>query len=455
MRYLLILPILVYTLQDSLNLPLSLGLGLSLKNAVMYLVGLVLALRMATRGGYKFELPGIQACFAILIGYAFFSMLAAGFVIHYPGYQLVESLIGLKNRLVDNAIILGLFFYGTRTIKDGVFLTKILVGAVTFANLVSIASIKGYLDISGVASTEAGRAIGAFGDTNETAALIAAIMPAYVAIARSSAGAWPLIWGAGAIGSLALLLMTASRGALFAMLIAYPWAGYTFRRYVSWRQVLLWAGALIVLGGVILSLAGTHFVSLFMERFVTQSGASDVSTLTSGRSDIWGRALGRMMAAPLTLITGFGWNAWDSMGFYFAAHNEYLLMWFELGLVGLCTFLFVLLRTFVIARSAVDSASPVARDYLMTFVAGFGAFLIAVFFVVNFQPWPYVWAYAAVSLRIALISLEPNASATEIAASGDEARVGRRGRAVVARSSRLAEPAVNVPSTRRSQNPFR
>jgi O-antigen ligase len=458
MRYLLILPICIYTLQDSFDLPLSFGLGLSLKNAVLYVVALMLALRMATRGGYKFELPGIQASFAILIGYAVSSMLVADLVIHYPGYQLVESIARLKMRLVDNAVILGLFFYGTRTIKDGVFLTKVLVAAVTLANIVSIASIGGYLGISGVAGTgngAAGRAIGAFGQPNETAALIVLMIPAYVAIARSSGGAWPLIWILGAMGSVALLLMAASRGAFFAMLIAYPWAAYVFRRYVSWRQVLLWAGALIPLGAVILSLTGTHFVSVFLERVITESGASDVGSLSSGRTDIWARGIGKMMAMPLTLITGFGWNAWDTMGFYFSAHNEYLLTWFELGLVGLCSYLFLLLRTLSTARSAVDSASPLARGYLMAFVAGFGAFLIAMFFAEIFDPWPYFWVYAALSLRMALISLQPDVSAPEIAASGDERRDGPRSRAVVTRSSRLPEPTVNAPSTRRRQNPFR
>jgi O-antigen ligase len=458
MRYLLILPILVYTLQDSFNLGLNFGLGLSLKNAVMYLVALMLALRVATRGGYKLELLGVQACFAILIAYAFFSMLAASFVIHYPGYQLVESLIALKTGLVDNALIFGLFFYGTRTIKDGVFVTKGLVAAVTVANIISIANIEGYLAISGVAATgngPAGRAIGAFGDPNETAALIVLMIPAYVAIVRSSGGVWPLMWIAGAMSSVAMLLMAASRGAFLAMLLGYPWTAYVFRRHVSLRQVLLWTGVLIAVGVVVLSLVGSHFATLFLERVVTESGASDVGTLSSGRSAIWGRALGRMLSAPLTLITGFGWNAWDSMGFYFAAHNEYLLTWFELGLVGLCSYLFLLLRTFSTARSAVDSASPLARGYLMAFVAGFGAFLIAIFFVLIFQPWAYVWAYAAVSLRMALISLEPHTSATEIAASGDEAQVGPRVQAVVPRSSRLAEPAVKAPSTRQRPRPSR
>jgi O-antigen ligase len=452
MRYLLILPILLFTIQDSFNLPLHFGLGLSLKNLALYLVGLMLALRMVLRGGYRFELPLIHICFAVLITYALFSVLVASLIVRYEGYHVVESLITLKATLIESALVFGLFFYGTRTVRDGVFLTTALVAAVTVANVISIASMVGYVDIPGVAATEqGGRATGAFGDSNETAALIAAIIPAYVAIARSSEGLWSLVSIAGAISSVALLLMTASRGAVLAMLIAYPWTAYVFRRYVSWRQVLLWVGALIALGVVILTLAGPHFVGLFLERFVTQqAGSSDVGMLSAGRTAIWARGLSKMMAAPLTLITGFGWNAWDSMGFYWAAHNEYLLIWFELGLVGLCSYLFLLLRTLSTVRSAVDSAGPLARGHLMAFVFGFGAFLIAQFFVNINQPWPYVWAYAGVSLRLALVGVEANTAAPAGVAGGGERGNDLRGRVVIAGGSRLRRAAVSAqPKSRR------
>jgi O-antigen ligase len=433
MRYLLTLPIIVYTIGDTFRLGLAVGPGLSLKNGIVYLVGLMLVLRMVIRGGYRFELPTIHICFGILIGYAVCSMLVAGLIIRYDGYQLINSAIALKATLVDNAIIFGLFFYGTRSIKDGLFLTKAIVAAVTVANIVCIASIWGYVDIQGVAATpeEGGRVSGPFGHPNETAALIAAVIPAYVAIARSSRGVWPLVWIAGATSSIAMLFMTASRGAFLAMLIGYPWTAYAFRRYVSLRQVLLWAGALIVLGAVVLSLLGTHFVALFLERVVTESGASDVGALSSGRSGIWTRALEKMMTMPITLITGFGWNSYDAMGLHYAPHSQYLLAWFELGLVGLCSFGVLLLRTLSTVRSGVDGAAPLSRGYLMAFVFGFVAFSIAMFFGNLYEPWTYLWAYAGVSLRMALV--EADTSASPSSPGGEERqRVDLRNQNVIA-----------------------
>jgi O-antigen ligase len=243
-----------------------------------------------------------------------------------------------------------------------------------------------------------------------------------------------------------MLLMTASRGAFLAMLIGYPWAAYVFRRYFSLRQVLLWTGALIAIGAVVLLLAGPHVGALFRERFITESGASDIGALSSGRTGFWARALGAMLSTPVTFITGFGWNAYDTMGFVYAPHNQYLRVWFELGLVGLCTFVLLLLRTLSTVRSSVAWASPLLRRYLIAFVFGFTAFLIALLFGNLFQPWIYVWAYAGVSLRMALIAMEAKNSAPTETAGGGQRHVGLRDRSIPNASSRLVKPMVGTRS---------
>jgi O-antigen ligase len=409
MPYLLIVPILIYAVGDTLNAPLSLGPGLSLKNGTMYFLALILALRMAIRGGYKVELPTIQVCFVLLVAYAFISILVAGLLIRYDAYKIMDSAIVLKSTWIDYTVIFGLFFYGARSVKDSLFIMKAVVIAVTVANVISIASIEGFVNIPGVDTMlgEGGRMQGAFGGANGTAALVVCILPAYVAFAQASRGMWPLLWICGGLVSITMLLMTVSRGAMVAILIAYPLAAYNLRRYVSARQVLYCVGGLVILGAVAFAVVGPHFVTLFLERVVTESGASDLGALSSGRSDIWLRAIEKMMAYPVTLITGFGWNVYDTMGFFFVTHNYYLQLWFELGLVGLGSFVLLVWRTLSTVRAAVDRAPTQARGALMAFVFGFGAFLISLFFSnAGDQQWPYVWALVGVSLRMAIRALE-------------------------------------------------
>jgi O-antigen ligase len=429
MAYLLTLPIFVYVIGATFGLPLSLGLGLSVKNGVVYLVGLILCMRIAIRGNYKFEQPLIFACFAIMIIYAIVTWLMAGLVIHYDAYQIVPSAISLKSSLIDNAFIFTLFFFGARDAKDCIRLTKVLVGAVALSNILCILSIEGFVSIHGVAATpgQEGRVQGVYGDANETAALVAGLLPAFVAMVLSDGGIWALLWIVCAIGSIAMLFMTVSRGAFVAMAIAYPICIYTFRRYIALRQVFIWAGALVGLGVVALAAAGPRFVTLFLTRFINESDVSSLDYISSGRSAIWARAIGKMMSYPITLITGFGWNVYDTMGFFYVPHNSYLMMWFELGLVGLLSFVLILFRIVTTTRRAVDVADPVSRSYLIAFVFGFSAFLVAIFFVNTYLTWAYMWAYAALSLRLALCVAEaPQRS--KPAADAGTGRVPRRSR---------------------------
>jgi O-antigen ligase len=257
------------------------------------------------------------------------------------------------------------------------------------------------------------------------------------------------------MSAIAMLLMTVSRGAFLAMLIGYPWAAYVFRRYVPMRETLLWTGGLVALGAVILSLLGTHFVALLLERVVTESGTSDVGALSSGRSGFWVRALETMLTTPVTLITGFGWDVYDSMGFVYAPHNQYLSTWFELGLVGLGSFVLLLLYTLSTVRFAVDWAGPASRGYLMAFVFGFGAYLIVLFFGNMSHAWTYVWAYAGVSLRMALIALQTKTSAPGGVVRREKTPTNVRDRGVLAGSSKAgrrlttSEHAHQIPTHQR------
>jgi hypothetical protein len=414
MRYLMLLPLIVYAVGDTFSLPMNLGPGLSLRNAVVYLVGLLIALRLVTRGGFKLELPAIHASFAVLISYAVITFLAAAFLIQYDAYDIVASAIALKISMIDYAVILALFFYGTRTIRDGIFLTNGLVIVVAIANILCIASVEGYISIGGIAATpsEDGRVHGAFGHANETSALIVTLLPAAVAMARSGG---PLSVGAAVISgmaSLMMLLMGASRGAYVAALLAYPCCAYMFRRYIPMRSALLWVGGVVLLGGLALAIAGPQYIELLVKRLVEESSASDVGSLSSGRSGIWGRAIEKMLSVPVTLFTGFGWNVYPTFGFFYVPHNHYLLIYFELGLIGLGALLLLLARTLTTVRSAVDWADRNTRNYLIAFVFGFSACLIALFFALLYKPWIYIWAYVGVTLRIALCVLKMRVRAT-------------------------------------------
>ena len=408
MRYLLALLIALLTTIDVSGWPLSLAPGLSVKNAILYLILLSLAARFVVRGGLRMELPRIHLWFGVLIAYATLTWLAVGLVIKYKFYTLVYGGIDLKASLIDNALVFALFLYGARTVADTRFLLKCILVAVTAANAIAIGNVAGVFDIGttyvGEEGNLVGRVFGAFGHANETAALIVCLLPAYVAAALSAKAAARLFWALAGAVSAALMVMCGSRGAFMALALASVWGSYICRRLISWRRAALMVVILIVIAVPLLALVSLEFGDVFTQR-VTEM-ILNPGTSSDERTYIWQPVLDKMMANPITLVTGFGWGSYDVMGFFYATHNHYLLLWFELGIIGLACYLMVIRQLVMTAQRAARTATDDTARYLLAFIYGIIGISGAVFFTLIFKPWLYVWAYAGVMMRMALIAMQ-------------------------------------------------
>jgi O-antigen ligase len=412
MRWLIVLLIGSLVASDLLGLSMSLGPGLSVKNAILYFLALALVARLILSDQRGLEMPAVMVAFAALIGYAVFSWLAASFVIRYPRYDLVASGISLKATLLDAALFFFAAFYAVRTRADVRLVLKAFVIALTVANVFTLTDVIGLTNLGiriGARGAEAGRVFGAFGHANETAGLIVVMLPAVAAFAATSRGAVRAAWWAAALVSLTVLIMTVSRGAFVAAGLGTLWALYVCRRVMP-VGVLVRGGAL-VLGSVavvvfFVSLLNPEIGDTIRERIVGQSTALDIDEASSGRVAIWSAALSRMMSAPLTLVTGFGWDAYGSMPFHYATHNHYLLVWFELGLPGLAAFVFLLAYLIVTARRALNGPHDELHPYLVAYIFGMLPLAIAIFFGNHANTWPYVWLLSGIAMRAAVLTLE-------------------------------------------------
>src|SRR6516162_4903431 len=224
MRYLLAVLIIFLTIADMFGWTASLAPGLSIKNAILYLIMLALATRFAVRGGARLEPLQLHLWFGALIAYATLSWLVTGLLVRYQSYTLLASGIDLKASLLDNALVFALYLYGARTLADAKFLLKCVLLAVTAANAIAIGNVAGLFHIGlttvGTEGNLTGRVFGAFGHANETAALTVCLLPAYVAAAVSSRGVARLFWAlAGAVSGI-LMIMCGSRGAFVALTVA-------------------------------------------------------------------------------------------------------------------------------------------------------------------------------------------------------------------------------------------
>ena len=384
---------------DALNIYLSVILGLSAKNLIIYLLGVIIALRMVVGRQSVSDMGKMQGAFLLLIGYAFVTWLVSALVVHYQHYDFIESGIQLKSELIDYYIFFAVFLFGVQNSEDAVKVIKGLLLGAMFANLITVLDAFGIVSL-GFRIRDDGRTAGAIGESNQYAAFIVLFLPGIIAAAVSSRGVQRLLWLGGAMISALTLVMTASRGGFVGLAMSCAVGAYLYRHLISYSRIAGWVFAAMIL--LVLVVTFSPYGNLLAERMMG-TGSIDASTASSGRSDIWTTALAAMVDHPLTFITGYGWNVYSSMPFQFATHNHYLHLWFNLGLLGLACGSYLLLSGIARARRASLQAAPPYRGHLIAFVLGTVAVGTAVFFVDLHQPWYYFWMYAGVVMRLVLL----------------------------------------------------
>jgi len=176
---------------------------------------------------------------------------------------------------------------------------------------------------------------------------------------------------------------------------------------------------------------------VFSQRLFNQSMAFSMSEASSGRTTIWVRTIDTMMAHPITLLTGFGWDVYHTM-FELVTHNYYLDLWFGLGLIGLFSFLTIQYQSIAAAKRAIATAGPL-RPYMIAFVFGMLGLAVCIFFVNLDRPWSYVWVYIGFTARAAADLLEQ----------------ARSGVARPATVSAPLKPVVSAPAARARAAPRR
>jgi len=104
---------------------------------------------------------------------------------------------------------------------------------------------------------------------------------------------------------------------------------------------------------------------------------------------------------PLSFITGYGWNGYTALFIgYGDPHNTYLLYWFNLGLLGLGLYLFIVVWIIRYSVASLDWMTADAKPVVIGFLIGFIALHAALFFVELYAPWMFIWAISGTVLRL-------------------------------------------------------
>lgn len=406
MRLLYVLLIGTLAACDILQTGMSLGPGLSLKNALLYPIALGLLFRMALTGRFRMRLSVLNIAFIIWISYALLTWIACVTLLHYPGYSAIGNGIELKSELFDSALFFFTYFYGTENEADFLLMSKTLAFCIGIANILTLADLAGVVHLGitvGDSGVEADRVFGVFGHANDTAALIVCVLPMMVAVAMSCRSAARFFWYACALASIGVLLLTVSRGAYVGVLLGYGAAVWLCRRHLPTSRVLSWTliGCTCVVLAAALSVAlMPEFWQVMSHRLFDQSMASSISVASSGRTTIWMTTIATMMEHPITLLTGYGFRVYETM-FVLVTHNYYLEQWFGLGLIGLFAFVTIQYQVVAAGKRAMAVAAGALRPYMIALVFGMMGLAVCIFFDNLDKPWSYVWIYIGFSARMA------------------------------------------------------
>lgn len=388
--------------------------GLSVKNAFLYLIFATLAIETALTRRRKLELLPVFVPFTIHVAYAIFTFLVIVLIIDYPGYDAIQGVMSLKAGILEHLLVLLIFFYGISDTEKGLWVLRRMVWLIIVANILTVLHAVNILDLGVVRLSEEGRVGGTIGNANEFASFVALFLPTIVVLYRSEKGLKKVLAGVGAFLSGLAFLMAVSRGAIVGLAVGGVLTAWYLRAVIP-RQVLVRSGfGALLLGLVVIAGAFvTGYGDMLLERFGKFGEGSRVAS--SGRTMIWADALNSMLEYPLTFITGFGWNAYESSSeFHFATHNTYLNILYNLGIVGVVLFLVTAGNVLRAVRAGVNRAGPEAKPFLIAFVFGFMSLLVSIFFGGLHSSAIYVWAFVGLSLRIAVsqTSIESTAAKT-------------------------------------------
>lgn len=412
MRFLLIALVLFLTASAVFNFDPGPLPGIKIKNGLLYLIVLGLMLRVTLDRSYRIQLPAVPILFTVLIGYALLTYVAIVLVIDYPRYDILQAGFILKNTLFDQMLLFLVFFYGLRTNDDALLVLKVLLTAWALSHIMAVLDATGVVHLGDIEQRGDGRVQGAVGESNQYGAFVALSLPAVIAMITVTRGAWRVFWMAASVITAAALVMTVSRGAFVGSLFAIVCSAWLYRRFMPARKLVLWGvcgliGAVVV-GIVVVSLG---FGDLIYQRVINHGAGADLTQTSSGRTEIWLTVLEVMFNRPLTLLTGFGWEAYPTFPFRWVTHNHYLQQFFNLGLVGLITSVLLLVIPIRTMNAAASHARPDVRPVLIAFGMGTIALATSVFFVNLYAPWLFFWSYAGIVMRLAANALEAPAYA--------------------------------------------
>jgi O-antigen ligase len=398
-RYLLILLYVLALLEATFELGIAVAPGVSGKNLLLYmLVFAILARAVLSNTELYIPLANIHVAFLALVTFATVSWTMHS--LFDPIYPSFEAFKALKSELVDNFLFFGVFFFGPRNYEEAKRIFLIALHLIAILSVLTIVDMSAAIELGIMDQDPDGRVRGPIGESNQYGAFMVFFVPLFAAMALGSTGVARLAWWFVFLCGAGLMVATGSRGAYLGIVLGTALGLKFILPYFDRRRLWRTAGKIGAVCLVIAIAIGIQNADLVVERF-EQSTSTDMDELSSGRSAIWRATVLVQAENPISFLIGNGWNSHTNSGIWKSAHNSYLLILFELGLIGIV--LFAVLMISVIAQVKVLLKRTTGKERVLMSGVAFGLFglIVSIMFVDLTIPWFYVWSFLGMSLRIA------------------------------------------------------
>lgn len=401
MRNFLLVSLFAILLSDTmLGLGLTLGPGLSLKNAMLYVlfVALVLEFSLGRRDPLH-ETWTLHLCWMLLISYATFTWLVIVLLGIHRGYSGLEGFIVLKGQLVDLFLFLLVYLYGPKDQSSTLSLIRWLITVLIIVNVITMIDVFNVPDLGIIIDRGDGRLAGPLNEVNQYGAVLIFIIPITAGLALASTGALRVFYGFGTLLAFVLLGLTVSRGSYVGLFVGGSWALFLVREHVRRESVVRGLVVGICILVFVAAIIAYQNPEGFLKKF--SFAGTSLENVSSGRTFFWRQTLTMMSYWPLSFVTGYGWNAYATLFLgYGDPHNTYLMYWFNLGLIGLVLYVFVVVWIVRFALRSLRSISEDVKPIVIGLIFGLLALHIALFFVGLYATALFIWAIAGAVLRL-------------------------------------------------------
>ena len=227
-RFLLLILFIGTMGSQTLGLDLGLGPGLSIKNLMLYATASWIAVESVLARNRKVELLSVILPFGLLIFYALMTWLVIVLFLDDPYYDPIETFVRLKVKLVDQFLMMLVFFYGVASARDALWLLKALIWVAIIGCLITVVDSFDIPDL-GIITTGHGdeRVEGFVGSSQDFGGFLAYCLPALVALWWTESGIKKPAVLIGIGLALVSLLLSGSRGAMLGWWSAPSWGRST------------------------------------------------------------------------------------------------------------------------------------------------------------------------------------------------------------------------------------